>query len=84
MSLVHIYHGWDGVGVGVRVLQHSRPGTGCRSHIAELLLLWPCLCLAGRHIHEQTTVLWWFLDGTGGAVVAPLPFRQRDDEGFST
>ena len=64
------------------VLQHSGPGTGCRSHIAKLLLLWPCLCLARRHIHKWTTVLWWFLDGTGEAVVAPSPFLMEGQWGL--
>ena len=49
------------------MLQHFGSGTGCMSHTAKLLLLCPCLCLARTHIHKQTTVLWWFLDGTGGA-----------------
>ena len=50
---------------------------GCRSHIAKLLLLWPCLCPARRHIHKQTTVLWWLLDGIGGAVVGSSPFMME-------
>ena len=40
MSMAHICHGQDGVGIGVGVLQHFGLGTGCRSHTAELLLLW--------------------------------------------
>ena len=59
------------------MLQHFGLATGCRSHIAELLLLWPCLCLARRHIHMQTTGLWWFLDGTGGVAVVSSPFLME-------
>ena len=59
------------------MLQHSGLGTKCRSHIDEPLLLWACLCLARRHIHVQTTGLWWFLGGTGGVAVASSPFLME-------
>ena len=68
--------------LGWGVLQHFGPGTGCTSHIAELFLLWPCLCLARRHIHVPTTGLWWFLNGTDGVSVVSSPILMEGQWGL--
>ena len=80
--MVHICHGWDGVGIGVRGaaafwLWNQVQVSHCRQ-----LLLWLCLCPARRHIHAWTTGLWWFLDGTGGVAVVSSPFLMEGHWGL--
>ena len=50
MSVAHICHGQDRVGIGVRGAAAFWLGTGCRSHTAELLLLW-ALFMPGQKTH---------------------------------
>ena len=77
MSVAYICHGWGRVGIGVRGaaafwawnwVQVSH----CRT-TSSMALFMP----GQKHIHEQTTGLWWFLDGTGGVAVVSSPFPME-------